>query len=72
MCNDGRITGRSINTTSDSESGIDYYISQLNVQIVMNDNLDGKTVECAHILNHQTTLIGTHTIVACTTGRSNI
>ena len=58
MCNNGRIIGRSINTTSDSD-GIKY-ISQLIIQLDVNDTLEGRTVECVH---NDVVVIGTHTIV---------
>ena len=70
VCNDGRIIGHSINTTSDSD-GIKY-ISQLIIQLDENGNQDGRTVECAHHSYTQTTIIGTHTIIACTQGIKNI
>ena len=60
VCNNGRIIGRSINTTSDSD-GIKF-ISQLIIQLDVNDTLEGRTVECVHNFNTQTT-IGTHTII---------
>ena len=66
MCNNGRIIGRSINTTSDSD-GIKY-ISQLIIQLDENGTLDGRTVECAQDNGIQITAIGTHTIIACTRG----
>ena len=65
-CNNGRIIGRSINKTSDSD-GIKY-ISQLIIQLDVNNTLEGRTVECAHSYNVQTTIIGRHTIIACTQG----
>ena len=65
-CSNGRIIGRSINTTSDGD-GIKY-ISQLIIQLDVNGNLDGRTVECAHSYATQTTIMGTHTIIACTRG----
>ena len=65
-CNNGRIIGRSINTTSDSD-GIKY-ISQLIIQLDENGTLEGRTVECDHSYWGQTTIIGTHTIIACTRG----
>ena len=69
-CNNDRIMGRSINTTSDSD-GIKY-ISQLIIQLDENGTLDGRTVECVHISGAQTTIIGTHTIIACTRGITNV
>ena len=65
-CSNGRIIGRSINTTTDSD-GIKY-ISQLITQLDESGTLDGSTVECAHSYATQTTIIGTHTIIACTRG----
>ena len=56
----GRIIGRSINTTSDSD-GIKY-ISQLIIQLDVNGNLEGRTVECAHIYGTQRNVIDTYTI----------
>ena len=56
-CNNGSITGRIINTTSDSDGMI--YISQLIIQLNMNGNVEGGTVECAH---EDGNVIGTHTI----------
>ena len=59
-CNNGRIIGRSINTTSDSD-GIKY-ISQLIIQFDVNDTLEGRTVECVHYnLTHEI-VIGIRTI----------
>ena len=65
-CNNGRIIGRSINTTSDSDAI--QYISQLIIQLDESGSLNGRTVECAHNYNVQTTIIGRHTIIACTRG----
>ena len=60
-CNNGRIIGHSINTTSDS-NGIKY-ISQLIIQLDESGNLDGRTVECSYDnLTHYFT-IGTHTVL---------
>ena len=59
-CNNGRIIGRSINTTSDSD-GIKY-ISQLIIQIDVNDTLEGRTVECLHDNFTQEVLVGAYTI----------
>ena len=70
VCNNGRIIGRSINKTSDSD-GIKY-ISQLIIQLDVNDTLEGTTVECAHSYSRQTTIIGTHTIIACSRGIPNV
>ena len=59
-CNNGRIIARGINKTSDSDG--DKFISQLTIQLGVNDNLDGRTVECVHDnLTHSTT-INTYTI----------
>ena len=61
MCNNGRIIGRSINTTSDSD-GIKY-ISQLIIHLDANDTLEGRTVECVqNNLTHEI-VVGTHTII---------
>ena len=65
-CNNGRIIGRSTNTTSDSD-GMKYF-SQLIIQLDVNDTLEGRTVECAHLSGTQTTIIGTHTIIPRNTG----
>ena len=51
---------RSINTTSVSDGM--KYISQLIIQLDVNDTLEGRTVECAHSFNTQTNVIGTYTI----------
>ena len=59
-CNNGRIIGRSINTTSDSD-GIKY-ISQLIIQLDVNDTLEGRNVKCAHLSDTQTITVGTHTV----------
>ena len=59
-CNLGRIIGRIINTTSDSD-GIKF-ISQLIIQLDANDTLEGRTVECVHSFTTQTNVIGTYTI----------
>ena len=56
-CSDGRIIGRSINTTSDSD-GIKY-ISQLIIQLDESGALEGGTVECAHNDGLVTIVIGT-------------
>ena len=59
-CNNGRIIGHSINTTSDSD-GIKY-ISQLIIQLDVNGTLEGRTVECVHDnLTHEI-VIGIRTI----------
>ena len=57
-CNNGRIIGRSINTTSDSD-GIKY-ISQLIIQL--DGTLEGSTVECVYDDGLHTIVIGTHVI----------
>ena len=67
VCNNGRINGRSINTTSDSD-GIKY-ISQLTIQLDENDTLEGTTVECVEFLSGTQTIIGTHTTIVCTRGK---
>ena len=59
-CNNGRIIGRSINTTFDSD-GIKY-ISQLIIQLDENGTLEGRTVECAQDNGLIITVIGMHTI----------
>ena len=56
----GGIIARSINTTSDSD-GIKF-ISQLIIQLDVNDTLEGRTVECVHNFNAQTNVIGSYTI----------
>ena len=66
VCINGRIIGRIINTTSDSD-GIKY-ISQLIIQLDVNDTLEGRTVECAHGFNTQTNVIGTY-IISYTRGK---
>ena len=59
-CNNGRIIARGINKTSGSDG--DKFISQLTIQLGINDSLDGGTVECAHDnLTHRIT-INTYTI----------
>ena len=60
-CNNGRIIGRTINTTSDSD-GIKF-ISQLIIQLDVNDTLEGRTVECVHFNLTHDIVIGTHTII---------
>ena len=59
-CNNGRIIGRSINTTSDRD-GIQY-ISQLIIHLDVNDTLEGRTVECLHDNFTQEVLVGAYTI----------
>ena len=59
-CNNGRIIGRSINTTSDSD-GIKF-ISQLIIQLDENGTLDGRTVECDILNGTHYIDIGTHVI----------
>ena len=66
MCNNGRIIGRSINITSDSD-GIKY-ISQLIIQLNVNGTLEGRTVGCFHE-NGNITAIGTH-VISYTSGKS--
>ena len=59
-CNNGRIIARGINKTSDSDG--DKFISQLTIQLGVNDSLDGRTVECVHgNLTHRI-IINTYTI----------
>ena len=58
--NNGKIIGRSINTTSDSD-GIKY-ISQLIIQLDENGTLEGRTVECIYDDGCVTKVIGMHTI----------
>ena len=70
VCNNGRIIGRNINTISDSD-GIKY-ISQLIIQLDENGTLEGRVVECVHSSGIQITVIGTHTIIACTQGIKNV
>ena len=57
-CNNGKIIGRSINTTSDSD-GIKY-ISQLIIQLDENGTLDGRTVECVYDNGLHFKVIGIH------------
>ena len=57
-CNNGRIIGRIINTTSDGD-GIKY-ISQLIIQLDENSTLDGRTVECVHDNGLYLKVIGMH------------
>ena len=64
-CNYGRIIGRSINTTSDSD-GIKF-ISQLIIQLDESGTLNGRTVEC-YSSGIQLIVIGIHTIIACAQG----
>ena len=59
-CNNGRIIGHSINTTSDSD-GIKY-ISQLIIQLDENGTLDGRSVECDILNGTHYIDIGTHVI----------
>ena len=59
-CNYGRIIARGINKTSDSDG--DKYISQLTIQLGVNDSLDGRTVECVHDNLTQRITINTYTI----------
>ena len=59
-CNNGRIIGHSINTTSDSD-GIKY-ISQLIIQLDENGTLDGRTVECDFLNGTHDIIIGTRAI----------
>ena len=59
-CNNGRIIGRSINTTPDSDGS--KYISQLIIRLDENGTLEGKTVECAYDDGFVTKVIGMHTI----------
>ena len=59
-CNNGRIIGRSINTTSDSD-GI-RFVSQLIIQLDVNDTLEGRTVECVHYNLTYVIVIGTYDI----------
>ena len=59
-CNNGRIIGRSINTTSDSDSI--KYISQLIIQLDENSTLEGRTVKCVHYNLTHDIVIGTHVI----------
>ena len=65
-CNNGRIIGRSINKTSGSD-GIKY-ISQLDIQLDVNDTLEGRTVECVRHSDTRRAIIGTHTIIPQTKG----
>ena len=59
-CNNGRIVARGINKTSGN--GGDKFISQLTIQLGVNDSLDGRTVECAHDNLTQRITINTYTI----------
>ena len=59
-CNNGRIIGHSINTTSDSD-GIKY-ISQLIIQLDENGTLEGRTVECDFLNGTHDIIIGTRAI----------
>ena len=59
-CNNGRIIGRSINTTSSSD-GIKY-ISQLIIQLDVNATQESRTVECTHDSGAQEIIIDTHNI----------
>ena len=69
-CNNGRIIGRSINTTSDSDSI--KYISQLIIQLDENGTLEGRTVECAHDKGTHEIVIGTHVISYTIIGNSKL
>ena len=60
-CNNGRIIGRSINTTPDSD-GIKY-TSQLIIQLDVNGTLEGRTVECGHDNFTHYSTIGTRTVM---------
>ena len=56
-CNNGTIIARGINKTSHSDG--DKFISQLTIQLGVNDSLDGRTVECVH--DHQAQRITKYT-----------
>ena len=60
-CNNGTIIARGINKTSGSDGDI-IFISQLTIQLGVNDSLDGTTVECTHDNLTQKITINTHTI----------
>ena len=60
-CNNGTIIARGINKTSGSDGDI-IFISQLTIQLGVNDSLDGRTVECAHDNLAQRRTINTYTI----------
>ena len=68
-CNNGRIIGHSINTTSDSD-GIKY-ISQLIIQLDESGTLEGGTVECHCDHGLHDILIGTH-VISYTRGKFKI
>ena len=59
-CNNGRISGHAVNKTSDGDG--DKFMSQLTIQLGVNDSLDGRTVECAHDNLTETITINTYTI----------
>ena len=68
VCNDGAITGHSINKTS---VDLDFeFTSQLIIQLDVNATLDGRTVECIYDNNTDDILVGNHTIVY-TRGKHN-
>ena len=67
-CN-GRIIGRSINTTSDSD-GIKF-ISQLIIQLDESGTLEGRTVECHYDDGIHDIVIGTH-VISYTRGKLKI
>ena len=68
-CNNGRIMGRSINTTSDSD-GVKY-ISQLIIQLDVNGTLEGRTVECVYENGTHVIVIGAH-VISYTRGKSKL
>ena len=59
-CNNGTFIARGINKTSGSDG--DKFISQLTIQLGVNDSLDGRTVECIHDNLTQRITINTYTI----------
>ena len=69
-CNNGRIIGHGISGISSSD-GIKY-ISQLIIQLNVNDTLEGETVKCVHNNLRNEIVLGTHLITYTTTGTVTI
>ena len=69
-CNNGRIIGHGISGIFGSE-GIKY-ISQLIIQLNVNDTLEGETVKCVHNNLRNEIVLGTHVITHTTTGTATI
>ena len=66
MCNRGMIIGRSLNRTLNFDGPNYKFTSQLTINLpLLNDTsntLDGKAVECAHLVNDAIDVVGNHTI----------